>query len=299
MPVEAYVEATGKRAFAGAIDWPGWCRAGRDEDAALEALFDYGARYARCPEGVRRPFHGAGARVDPRGRRADEGRRDHRLRGPVDRPRGGRRPDRPALVDEERSDPRGVLDRVRPCGRGSGRSSEEGAARRRPGGGCDRRARRGQRRRLPADDRRETAGISGRRGVPPRGKRNGPRCSRDWSERSSTASRRRVRGVARGGRPGTSCAVPPGTSSITPGRSKTARGPDRPRRWGKRAACRYPDGYRSARGSSALRPTARPAPGSARTSLRARRGQPAGWPQARDRGDGPCRRRSGNDSART
>ncbi len=51
MPVEAYVEATGKRAFAGAIDWPGWCRAGRDEDAALEALFDYGARYARVLKG--------------------------------------------------------------------------------------------------------------------------------------------------------------------------------------------------------------------------------------------------------
>ena len=51
MPVEAYVEATGKRAFAGAMDWPGWCRAGRDEDAALEALFDYGARYARVLKG--------------------------------------------------------------------------------------------------------------------------------------------------------------------------------------------------------------------------------------------------------
>ena len=51
MPVEGYVEATGKRAFAGAIDWPGWCRAGRDEDAALEALFDYGPRYARVLKG--------------------------------------------------------------------------------------------------------------------------------------------------------------------------------------------------------------------------------------------------------
>jgi hypothetical protein len=51
MPVEVYVEATEKRAFAGAIDWPGWCRAGRDEDAALEALFDYGARYARVLKG--------------------------------------------------------------------------------------------------------------------------------------------------------------------------------------------------------------------------------------------------------
>jgi hypothetical protein len=46
MPVEVYVEAAAKRAFAGAVDWPGWCRSGRDESAALEALFDYGPRYA-------------------------------------------------------------------------------------------------------------------------------------------------------------------------------------------------------------------------------------------------------------
>jgi hypothetical protein len=51
MPVEVYVEATGKRAFAGAMDWPGWCRAGRDEEAALEILVDYGARYARVLNG--------------------------------------------------------------------------------------------------------------------------------------------------------------------------------------------------------------------------------------------------------
>jgi hypothetical protein len=51
MPVDVYVEATGKRAFAGAMDRPGWCRAGRDEGAALETLFDYGARYADVLKG--------------------------------------------------------------------------------------------------------------------------------------------------------------------------------------------------------------------------------------------------------
>lgn len=51
MPVEVYVEATGKRAFAGAVDWPGWCRAGRDEEAAIEALVDHGPRYARVLKG--------------------------------------------------------------------------------------------------------------------------------------------------------------------------------------------------------------------------------------------------------
>jgi hypothetical protein len=44
--VEAYLEVGSKRVFAGAIDWPGWCRSGRDEDAALQALADYAPRYA-------------------------------------------------------------------------------------------------------------------------------------------------------------------------------------------------------------------------------------------------------------
>jgi hypothetical protein len=46
MPVEVYVEAAAKRAFAGAVAWPGWCRSGRDASAALESLLDYGPRYA-------------------------------------------------------------------------------------------------------------------------------------------------------------------------------------------------------------------------------------------------------------
>src|SRR5271155_2118117 len=31
--------------FATAVDWPGWCRRGRGEGAAVEALFDYAERY--------------------------------------------------------------------------------------------------------------------------------------------------------------------------------------------------------------------------------------------------------------
>jgi hypothetical protein len=45
--VDVYIETGSKRAFATAIDWPGWSRAGRDEAAALDALFAYGPRYAR------------------------------------------------------------------------------------------------------------------------------------------------------------------------------------------------------------------------------------------------------------
>jgi len=41
-----FVEVGGKRAFASAADWPGWCRSGKTESAALEALAAYGPRYA-------------------------------------------------------------------------------------------------------------------------------------------------------------------------------------------------------------------------------------------------------------
>ncbi len=44
--IEVYLEIGEKRTFAGAIEWPGWCRSGRDEASALRALVDYGQRYA-------------------------------------------------------------------------------------------------------------------------------------------------------------------------------------------------------------------------------------------------------------
>ena len=45
--IDVYLEVGKKRVFAGAIDWPGWCRSGRDEEAALQALLNYGPRYAQ------------------------------------------------------------------------------------------------------------------------------------------------------------------------------------------------------------------------------------------------------------
>ena len=42
-----YLERSPKKTFAGALDWPGWCRAGKDADLALGALADYASRYAR------------------------------------------------------------------------------------------------------------------------------------------------------------------------------------------------------------------------------------------------------------
>jgi hypothetical protein len=41
-----YLEVGKKRVFACSVDWPGWCRSGKNEQAALEALADYAARYA-------------------------------------------------------------------------------------------------------------------------------------------------------------------------------------------------------------------------------------------------------------
>lgn len=46
MPV--YVERGAKRTFACAVEWPGWCRSGRDEASALEALLGAAPRYARA-----------------------------------------------------------------------------------------------------------------------------------------------------------------------------------------------------------------------------------------------------------
>jgi len=54
--IPTYLEIGAKRAFAGAIEWPGWCRSGRDEPAALEALYDSGRRYAKVLRGTRLGF---------------------------------------------------------------------------------------------------------------------------------------------------------------------------------------------------------------------------------------------------
>jgi hypothetical protein len=36
-----------KRVFAAALEWPGWCRIGKTENEAIQALFDYAPRYAK------------------------------------------------------------------------------------------------------------------------------------------------------------------------------------------------------------------------------------------------------------
>lgn len=50
--IEVYVEKGQKRTFAGAIEWPGWCRSAKDEAGALQALLEYGPRYATVLKGT-------------------------------------------------------------------------------------------------------------------------------------------------------------------------------------------------------------------------------------------------------
>lgn len=44
-PLGVYIEEGKRRVFACAVDWPGWCRAAKDEDRAIEALLAYAPRY--------------------------------------------------------------------------------------------------------------------------------------------------------------------------------------------------------------------------------------------------------------
>src|SRR5262245_13963260 len=49
---DVYLECGKKRIFAGALDWPGWCRQGRNETEALGALLAYGPKYASILAGT-------------------------------------------------------------------------------------------------------------------------------------------------------------------------------------------------------------------------------------------------------
>lgn len=55
--MNVYVEIGTKKLFACAVDWPGWCRSAKTEEAALEALAAYADRYRDVADeaGVRFP----------------------------------------------------------------------------------------------------------------------------------------------------------------------------------------------------------------------------------------------------
>ena len=58
--VRVYLEVSSRRTFAAALDWPGWARSGRDPQAALATLAEYGARYARAVRPARLGFAAPG-----------------------------------------------------------------------------------------------------------------------------------------------------------------------------------------------------------------------------------------------
>jgi hypothetical protein len=51
-----FLEIGTRRIFASAADWPGWCRGGKNEQAALEALAAYAPRYAKVAKLAKVPF---------------------------------------------------------------------------------------------------------------------------------------------------------------------------------------------------------------------------------------------------
>ena len=54
--LNVYLEVGNRRTFAAALDWPGWCRIGRDETGALQALLEYGPCYAKVLRAARLGF---------------------------------------------------------------------------------------------------------------------------------------------------------------------------------------------------------------------------------------------------
>jgi hypothetical protein len=54
--LQVYLEKGNRRTIAAALDWPGWCRTGRDEAGALQSLFEYGPRYAQVLRPARLGF---------------------------------------------------------------------------------------------------------------------------------------------------------------------------------------------------------------------------------------------------
>jgi hypothetical protein len=46
--IRIFVETGNRWVFTGAVDWPGWCRRGKDEALALQELMEAGPRYAKA-----------------------------------------------------------------------------------------------------------------------------------------------------------------------------------------------------------------------------------------------------------
>jgi hypothetical protein len=63
-PIPVYLELGAKKVFACSIDFPGWCRSGKDEAAALEALAGYAPRYAEVAKLAEATFPSAAPELE-------------------------------------------------------------------------------------------------------------------------------------------------------------------------------------------------------------------------------------------
>ena len=78
-------EAVGKKTFVWAIDWPGWCRSGKDRDLAIDvAARPRRPRTRRSPKTAGLDFPDVDD-ADAQHGRVGRGRRRHRIRRPVER----------------------------------------------------------------------------------------------------------------------------------------------------------------------------------------------------------------------
>ena len=62
--IPIYLEQGAKKVFACSIDYPGWCRSGKDEQQALEALADYAPRYAEVAKRAKAAFPAKGVEFE-------------------------------------------------------------------------------------------------------------------------------------------------------------------------------------------------------------------------------------------
>jgi hypothetical protein len=202
--MQVYVESGTKRAFAGAVAWPGWCRSGRRDSDALEALVAYAPRYASVLVGSVRGFQTPRSVSD-----LDVA---EQLRGDATTDFGA-----PSIAPEADARPLDAreLKRLISILEGSWAAFDDAVD-----------AATGKElRKAPHGGGRELGAIAGR---PPR--RNAPRSAMRWRERSRTGFRRRGLAAGRSGCRVTSFAARPGTCSITRGRSKTGPAPSAVRR---------------------------------------------------------------------
>ncbi|HYN98908.1 MAG TPA: hypothetical protein VEU28_04470 [Actinomycetota bacterium] len=54
--IPIYLEIGSKRCFAASIEWPGWCRSGKTEDAAVDVLAEIAPRYAQIARRAHKRF---------------------------------------------------------------------------------------------------------------------------------------------------------------------------------------------------------------------------------------------------